>query len=184
MANPADLVQGSAGVMVAAFAGCVYKALQLPPAADSPAATVHALGPVFVVTAAWVCLLYIWLFNQSVTAFAEHRRLRREAKAEAAARPPPRLADVKYGTVPSPRMLVANRTVGNYLEQALPFLVALYTHAALVSVRGAVRCGWLYLLMRSYYPLAFQRPFPALLMSTVPSYLVVGYLLITALRTL
>ena len=184
MAVPANLVHGSAGIMVAAFLGCVYKAWQLPAALPTPAASVHDLGAVFVVTGGWVCLMYMWLFNQSATAFAEHRRLKKEAKSEGAARPTPRLADVKYGTASSPRMLCANRTVGNYLEQALPFLVAMYMHAVLVSVQSAARCGWLYLFTRSYYPLAFLRPFPSLLMSTVPSYLVVGYLLLTALLSL
>lgn len=175
------LARGSAALMLAAVASLAAKGWRMT-AAAGPARSAQELGPVVVVTAAWVSLLYVFLFNQSATATAEHRRLRREAQAQGGAAPT--LAAVKYGAVPSALMLCATRTVGNFLEQALPFLLALYAHAALVSCRDAARCGWLWLLARSYYPLVYSMRFPALLLSTVPSYLCVAYMLATAVRAL
>ena len=152
------------------------------PAQAGPARTARELGPVVVVTAAWIALLYAFLFRQSYTAFTEWHRLRREAQASGAA--PPSMADVKYGRVPSTRVLAATRAVGNYLEQAPPFLLALYAHATLVSVRTAMMCGWAWLAARSYYAAAFVRPFPTLLTSTVPAYLAIAYMLATAVLAL
>ena len=150
------------------------------PAQAGPARTAHELGPVVVVTAAWASLLYAFLFRQSYTAFAEWRRLRLEAHASGT--PPPSLADVKYGRVGSGRVLATTRTVGNYLEQAPPFLLALYLHAALVSVRTAATCGWVWLAARACYPVAFTLRFPGVLLSTVPAYLAIAYMLATAVR--
>ena len=163
--------------MYAALAALAVKGWRVS-AQAGPGRSAQELGPVVVVTAAWVALLYAFLFRQSATAVTEWHRLRREAQASGA--PPPSLADVKYGRVGSARVLAASRTVGNYLEQAPPFLLALYAHAALVSVRTAARCGWLWLAARSYYGSVFVLRFPGILLSTVPAYLAIAYMLVTA----
>ena len=67
------------------------------------------------VSKGWALLYYAFLFDQSATAFAETKGLRRAARK--AGTPPPSLVDVKYGAVPSNAMRVADRIVGNYLEQ-------------------------------------------------------------------
>ena len=167
--------------MQAVVALLAAKAWRLP-AQTGPARTVRELGPVVVVTAAWVSLLYAFLFRQSYTAFTECHRLRREAHASGGSAPT--MAEVKYGRVPSVHVLAATRAVGNYLEQAPPFLLALYAHAALVSVRSATVCGWAWLVARSYYAFVFVRPFPSLLLSTVPAYLAIAYMLATAVLAL
>ena len=177
----ARLSGGSAALMHAVVALLAFKAWRLP-AQAGPARTAQELGPVVVVTAAWISLLYAFLFRQSYTAFTEWHHLRREAHAGGGSAPS--MADVKYGRVANARVLATTRAVGNYLEQAPPFLLALYAHAALVSVRSAAVCGWAWLAARSYYSFVFVLPFPSLLLSTVPAYLAIAYMLATAVLAL
>ena len=70
-------------------------------------------------------------------------------------------AAVKYGPraeVQPGLIFVMDRTVGNLLEQTPPFLLALWVHALLVSMHDAARLGWVWLLLRASYPLAFSNP--------------------------
>ena len=68
------------------------------------------------------------------------------------------------------------------MEQAAPFLIALFIHAALVDARTATRYGWVWLGSRALYPFVFRMPFPGLLVSTVPAYCCILYMLFTAVR--
>ncbi len=88
-----------------------------------------------------------------------------------------------YGVmqVPSIAVLATTRTVGNYLEQAFPFLLSMYMHAALVDANAASRCGWIWLLARCYYPFVFKVPFPGVLLSTAPAYGSILYMISTAM---
>ena len=52
------------------------------------------------------------------------------------------------------------------------------------SVRAAATCGWIWLVARAYYPLVFALPFPAVLLSTLPSYLCVAYMIGSAVLAL
>jgi uncharacterized MAPEG superfamily protein len=67
----------------------------------------------------------------------------------------------------------ADRSVGNMLEQAMPFLVSLWLHASFVGPDSATNWGWYYLASRSIYPLAFYLGVPYLLLSTLPGYFVI-----------
>ena len=155
------------------------KAFRLPTAEPGPSQSLAAMTPVFVVTAAWICLLYVFFMLQSITAFTEHARLKQAAKARD--EKPPSFASVKYGQVPSLAVLATTRTVGNYLEQAFPFLLSLYMHAVLVDVNVAAMCGWIWLFARCYYPLVFRVPFPGVLLSTAPAYGAIIYMLSAAM---
>ena len=74
-----------------------------------------------------------------------------------------------------------DRTVGNMLEQSVPFLLGLWLHAVVVSATGASRLGWAWLLLRAGYPIAFHRkPLPgsrfgisSLALITYPSYAII-----------
>jgi hypothetical protein len=111
---------------------------------------------------------------ESTGALREHSRLRHEAKARG--EKPPSLADVKYGGKHD-CCLANDRTVINYLEQLLPFLISLVCYSLFVSANGAAVFGWSWLLFRSYYPVVFRLPFPALLASTIPAYWCVWWML-------
>ena len=162
----------------AALFATVAVAWRAGPVPPGPAKTLAAFAPVAFVTAACVALLYVFLFNQSAAAFGEHARKRREAKDRGDKAP--QLAEVKYGN--SVAVLAANRCAGNYLEQLLPFLLSLYGHALFVSASRAAMFGWAWVFFRSYYGLAFSRPFPALLASTMPAYCCVWWMAGTAVH--
>jgi hypothetical protein len=170
----------------AAIGATFYRAFQFgnPDASAGPATSVEALKPVFLVQAAHIFLLYVFLFKQSGTAFLAHIKLRAAAKAKDSAAKAPTLAEVKYGGNKSGDVLTADRTVANYLEQTIPFLVSMYLHAVLVSASGAAFCGWIWLAARVLYPFVFKLPFPAIFISTLPAYVCVLYMLGTALLTI
>jgi len=76
-------------------------------------------------------------------------------------------------------VLLGDRTAGNMQEQSLPFLLALWLHAAFVpgGAHSAAPLGWAWLLARAMYPFVFARGVPALFVSTVPCYAVTVALL-------
>ena len=160
----------SASAALFATAVLAWRAKPVPP---GPATTRAAFVPVALVTGAAVALLYIFLFNQSATTFGQLAELRREAKA--GGKRAPRLAEVKYGGG-NGAVLAADRLVGNYLEQLVPFLLSLFGHALFVSASRAAAFSWAWIFFRSYYGLAFGRPFPALLASTIPAYCCVWWM--------
>ena len=189
MANLSLLPQSAIAGLAAALAAIAAKAHSHAGVPSGPATDLASLGPVVLVLGAFVCLLYLLLFNQSATAFSEHARLRAAVKAKtttssggtstSANAKAPSLAEVKYGGKGA--VLAADRAVANFLEQTPPFLLALLLHAALVSASGAARCGWIWLGARAIYPFVFAKPFPAVLLSTLPAYGCVGFMLAAAL---
>lgn len=139
-----------------------------------PARSLSAFTPVVLVIAAAAALLYVLLFTQSATAFGEHSRLKREAKCRG--EKPPTLAEVKYGGRYE-AILAADRCMGNYLEQLVPFLISLLGYAIYVSANHAAAIGWAWIVFRSYYPFVYVLPFPALLTSTMPAYCCLWWML-------
>jgi hypothetical protein len=171
-----QLGYGSAWAAFFGVAACARaRGLSAP---SGPARSVESLAPVFLCTVASVALLYAWLYSQSVAGFGAYNEAR--AAAKKADKKPPTLADIKYAAAPDKRILIANRTVGNYMEQYIPFLVGLYGHALFVDANAAASLGWLWLAFRSYYPFVFGAKFPALLASTLPAYGVLWWMIATA----
>ena len=105
---------------------------------------------------------------------------------------------VKYGkefsSLSGSMIFTMDRTVGNMLEQSPPFLISVWLHAFTASPATAAWLGWLWLLLRALYPIAFAHPSMsrslwdlqrALGISwinfvTWPSYVIIWYLLVTA----
>ena len=122
------------------------------------------LRPVVIVTIGWSALYYCFLQGQAASAFWIHK-IRRERDSEGSPKvgrqmKPLDFADVKYGTQRNKGefILTMDRSVGNLLEQTPPFLLALWLHALLVSSHDAASLGWVWLLLRASYPLAFAHP--------------------------
>lgn len=86
--------------------------------------------------------------------------------------------DFKYASTDRLPLLL-DRTVGNTMEQAIPFLTALWMHAAFVSVDSAALVGWIYVVTRAIYPVGFYLGLPWILLSTGPGYACIAYLLYT-----
>jgi hypothetical protein len=160
-------------VSYVAAIGKAKKGAALP--AGGPA-DITLFAPVVLVTAAWALLYYAFLWDQSATAFVVLKDAKKKAKAEG--KPPPSLADVKYGRYSkSARVRAADRTVGNFLEQSPAFLVSLWLHSAFVSPVNASAFGWTWLGFRAVYPWAYRLRFPGVFISTMPAYGCVFYLL-------
>ena len=76
--------------------------------------------------------------------------------------------------------LLGDRTFLNTLEQAPPFLVSLWACGLLADVELAAFCGKLYIFSRCLYPVVFRKGMPWLLLSTVPCYNLIWYMLFRA----
>ena len=136
-----------------------------------PAQSSKEYTPIVYVTVATMCLYYIFLLNQSYTAFHEFHQAK-QAYREKKTEEKPSMLKIKYGS-DNYNVHVANRTAGNLFEQLIPFIVSLYLYATFVSVSGAAKYGWAWVFFRSYYGLAYKRPFPTLFLSTIPAYICV-----------
>ena len=178
--KPAIALMPISGVVsfIAGLGYVVNKAFTLDgsggPAAEIPHYDAHIFTPVLLVTTGWGLLYYSFLFDQSATAFVQTQVAKEAALAIGAK--PPTVGDIKYGVVPNLKMRCADRTVGNYVEQSIPFMVALWSHAIFISPVSAARCGWTWLFCRSYYPFVYGQV-PRVFLSTVPAYGVVFYMM-------
>lgn len=124
--------------------------------------------PVIGTTAGFLALYYAFLYAQATTKFYMYFK-------EKAKNPKASLTKIRYASTDL-LALTVDRTSGNMVEQAIPFLVSLWLHALFVSPTGAATLGWLWLLFRSIYPFVFYKRGAWLLLSTIP-----GYVLIFAL---
>ncbi len=124
-------------------------------------------GPI-VVTLAYIGLYYLF----QVYVLQVKTRLDREYKA----RNEP--FDRYFGQ--DRQMLAADRVQLNMLEHMPPFLVLLWLNAAFVDPRSATIAGGVYVGARALYPLALGTRLgrgvrAAVLLSTAPGYLVLGW---------
>ena len=143
--------------------------------AARPCTDLGSCAPVLRVCLGWCALYYQFLFRQSRGKFTAHQSMVAESKSADAK--PPSFAAVKYGGIGRKYgTLVGDRTVGNMMEQSLPFLVFLGLHAAFVDVTGAAQFGWWWLLTRAIYPACFARGIPMLFVSTLPGYFFIAML--------
>jgi len=117
---------------------------------------------------AWALTYYGFLFNQSCTAIEAYKVT--SAKATESKEKPPSFADVKYGRARVGSVLVADRAVGNFMEQSLALFPALFAHFYVVGGLRGVRAAWTWLVVRWLYPAAFARGLPWFIFVTVPNY--------------
>ena len=129
----------------------------------------HALfdkvRPVIGTTAGFVALYFAFLYAQATTKFYMYFR-------DKAKDPKVSLTKIRYANT-TLLALTVDRTSGNMVEQAIPFLVSLWLHAVFVSPTGAATLGWLWLLSRSIYPFVFYSRGHWLLLSTIPGYVLI-----------
>jgi hypothetical protein len=134
--------------------------------------------PIIRVTIAFVVLYYFFIHFQSWTKFFIHDKLQKAAAVNDKIKQLT-FADIKYGTssVKHKLTLTGDRTVGNMLEQALPFLVSLWLHGTYIDVGSAAKLGWQWLIFRCIYPVVFYAGPPILFVSTLPGYWIIFCLL-------
>jgi len=155
--NPMGLMCGL--MVVTALALGVLLALTGTEGAAVPETALH---PVAVVTCVFCLMWYIFLGNQVGIKFTQG------------------LPDDVAATAKN----IADRSVGNTMEQAIPFLVLLWLEAVFVNPRIATILGWIYVVFRFFYPVFFGMygTFTVLVeASTQPNYIVIFYFLLTVL---
>jgi hypothetical protein len=140
----------------------------------------ESFAPVINVMVAYTVLYYCFLYLQSGTKFYLFNQAKsKEGKVS--------FSKIKYGSTDK-LALMADRSVGNLIEQSIPFLFSLWMCAVFYSPSYAARHGWYWLLSRSYYPFVFYKGLPWILFSTIPGYIIICLLLYpvasTALGTL
>jgi len=144
---------------------------------SSDCSSTRRLRPVIIVTIAWCALYYCFLQGQAAAAFWIHKKRRHSfsKKKDSEDEEPPSpvalarrnsgssipFAAVKYGSraeVQPGLIFTMDRSVGNLLEQTPPFLIGVWLHALTATPVGAARLGWLWLMLRASYPIAFAYP--------------------------
>lgn len=137
---------------------------------DQPASSRTDFIPIAYVAVSSMLLYYIFLMCQSAVSFHEFFKAKNEyynKKKDGVEKPS--IVKIKYGSE-NANVLAANRTVANYTEQIIPFLVSLFACASFVSVARATSLGWMWLVFRSYYPFVYMKGPPILFLSTLPAY--------------
>lgn len=127
------------------------------------------------VTGAFLLLIMACLVNQGFTRVAH--RIAAQKKKE------------KYERAKDLSLLPYDRTVGNLMEWALPFL-GFFWMSMILTNGATVTAGWAYVVARAFYPFAaiYMRGVagdgarPPILLATVPAYIALGFLAIPTIR--
>jgi hypothetical protein len=152
-------------------------------------ATMHVLGARAMARwmVGWAMTYYALLFNQSCTAIECFEDAQEASKADAAtkekkdegenkAKPSPSFGEIKYGQGGKRprRVMIADRAMGNFLEQSLALLPALGAHfMAFGGSMRTARIAWMWLSARWFYFRAFRAGLPWFIFVTVPNYVCV-----------
>lgn len=162
------------GALAVTFCAACYQGFRAP---AGPVVTRSDFSPALLVVVGAIAQAYALLFTQSTTALEEFGKARAAAKSRG--EKSPALATIKYGTDNS-RVVAANRCAANYLEQLVPFLISLCAYAVYVSAFRAAVFGWAWVLCRAYYPIVFRGYGPTVLLSTIPAYWLIWWMLAAA----
>ena len=119
-------------------------------------------NPVIRVSTAFVALYFVFLYLQSFSKFYLFFKAR-------AKDPKANFAKIKYANTDLLAVTV-DRTVGNMMEQAIPFLLSLWLCAVFESPVYAAKLGWYWLLFRAAYPIGYYSRSFWLFLSTLPCY--------------
>ena len=125
--------------------------------------------PVIEVLFAYLGVWYLFLYSQAIWVWLEYFKKRSSDPSGA------KLKTIKYGA--NPDRLVYDRTVGNTIEQSVPFLTSLLLSAAFAGdVAWTAKLGWSYVGVRLFYPLFFSKGLLVTVV-TIPNYLSIFLLL-------
>jgi hypothetical protein len=83
--------------------------------------------------------------------------------------------NVKYYNTTDLLALNGDRTVGNFLEQAILFLPLLWIHALFINAQMSFHICILYTTIRSIYPFVFYTKY--MFLCTIPGYMILFYLM-------
>jgi MAPEG family len=131
-------------------------------------------------------LLYLGLYwavlipFQSFSKFYLLAKKKREAQAKEGDKSKVSFRAIKYYNSRDMLALAGDRTVGNFIEFAIVFLPLMWMHALFVDPANSFKLCAIYSAARAIYPVVFLYGLgtPSILLSTVPGYLVIGYLFV------
>lgn len=143
----------------------------------SNSSTSSSFAPIYkepiLVTVAYFALYYLFLFSQAAISLLRYLYATKTGNEKEVS-----LRRLKYGSAENDKLLLTlNRSVGNTLEQMVPFLASLWLHALTLSPRRAAVIGAIYTFLRSFYPFAFYRGYFSLILVTLPNYICIFYLI-------
>lgn len=127
-------------------------------------------------------LLYLWLYIfvfiqfQSYSKFYLLAQKKKEAKAKEGNETKVSYRAVKYYNSRDVLALAGDRSVGNFVEQAIVFLPLMWLHALFVDPSQSFTICAIYTATRSYYPILFPAKPPLVALSTIPGYVILIYL--------
>lgn len=127
-------------------------------------------------TLVYLSLFLVFISFQSFSKFYLREQKNQEAKAKDGNEKVSFRA-IKYYNSRDLMALAGDRTVGNFVEQAIVFLPLLWMHALFVDPTHSFTICALYTSSRCIYPIVFFMNPPALLLSTGPGYAVLIYLI-------
>lgn len=131
-----------------------------------------AIHVLFGYLALWYCFLYC----QSGLAYYLYFSAKRTD-------PRASMAKIKYSEAGSRDRIWADRSVGNLMEQSVPFLVSFALSVAFGGdMDWSCKLGWLYIAFRAIYPVAFRSGLAVV--STIPNYFTIWFLLWTVIKKL
>ena len=132
--------------------------------------------PIVWVVLGYILLWYVFLYLQAGYVWWLYFKARAANPKEAS------LKKIKYGVLPD--RLWLDRTVGNLMEQSIPFLVSLLLSALYGGdVKRTATLGWLYIAVRLFYPIAFRTGLGVVVV-TIPNYLTIGMLLYSVYKNM
>lgn len=132
-------------------------------------------APVIKATGAYACLYFTFAGFQSMSKFYlffSQKKLKDNTSEQKS------IKEIKYASKEGLGLL-SDRTFLNMVEQAPLFLTALWMHAVFVCPKSAAKAAYYYIGFRSIYPFCFCKgsTTPWILISTVPNYATIWYLL-------
>ena len=134
----------------------------------------YKYGPITLITIAWFCMFYAFLFHQSYTHHCAYVKQVEESKSKSDGVNRINLMRLKAGMYEgTDTVYVTNTTVRNTIEQSLTFIPLLWLCACLGGEQGiahATAAGWVWVLTRSIYPIVYGLGAPWFFLSTLPGY--------------
>ena len=130
---------------------------------SSPLTDFRAFEGPIKVTLAYMAMYYGFIIGQVVVTYYLFFAAKKDKDKKV------KIVDIRYNNT-DPLKLTVDRSVGNTLEQMVPFLAGLWICAVFVSPSEAERLGWIYVISRSFYPFLFYLGGNWRLGATLPNY--------------
>lgn len=125
------------------------------------------------ITCLYFTLYYLFIIYQVITKYYVYNNEKQKSKSPNEIK----MKDIKYFSQ-NTLILAADRTVGNCLEQMIPFLLSFWLYSIFISIENGKFYGLIYIFTRAYYPFVFKLGGIWVLLSTLPNYICIWTMII------